>query len=82
MQKSLKYSSLSYYMLKPYKLLTQGFRTIGHHRRSYSNSCVILVHGQSGGRGEELSVLILMLRPPKINAVSSILRLWNVLQVI
>ena len=40
------------------------------HRRSYSNTCVILGHGQSGGRGEVLSVLILMLRPPKINAVS------------
>ena len=50
--------------------------------RRYSNTCVILGYGQSGGRGEEVSVLILMLRPPKINSVSSILRLWTASQVI
>ena len=37
--------------------------------RSYSNTCVILGHRQSRGRGEELSVLILMLIPPKSNAL-------------
>ena len=38
--------------------------------------------GQIGGMVEVLSVLILMLIPPKINAVSSILRLWTAYQVI
>ena len=81
-QKALKYSSLLSYMLKRSHLLTHGLGTIGQHRRSYSNTCVILGHGKSGGRGEELSVLILMLIPPNINAVSSILRLWTASQVI
>ena len=81
-QKALKSSSLSSYMLKPSHLPTHTFGKIGQHRRSYSNTCVILGHKQSGWKGEYLSVLILMLRQPKINAVSSILRHWATSQVI
>ena len=29
----------------------RALRKIGQHKRSYSNTCVILGHGQSGGRG-------------------------------
>ena len=82
MKNSLKSSFPSSYMLKPSKLLTQGFENNRTAQESYSNICVILGHGESGGRGEELSVLILMLRPPNINAVSSILCRWTALQVI
>ena len=82
MQKSLKSSSLSYYMFKPSKLLTQGFEKNRAAHDNLLKKCVILGHGKSGGRREELSVLILMLRPPKINAVSSILHLWTASQVI
>ena len=75
--KAVKYSFLLYYMLKPDHLLTQGLVAIGRHSRISSSSCVFLGYNNSGGRVEELSVIILMLRPPKINSVSIILRLWT-----
>ena len=70
MQKASKSSSLSSYILKPSSLLTQGFEKNRTAQEKLFKHMCILGHGQSGGRGEVLSVLILMLRPPKINAVS------------
>ena len=82
MQKDFKSSSILSYLLKPYNLLTQGFENKLDITGEALKKCVILGHGKSGGRGEELSVLILMLIPPNTNAVSSILQLCTASQVI
>ena len=82
MEKAMKSSSLSSYMLKPSHLLTQRFennRTV--QDKLFKHMCDI-GNRNSGVRGEELSVFILMLITPNINAVSSILRLWDESQVI
>ena len=50
-QRVVKYSSLSSFMLKPPYLLTQGLTRIRRHRKIYSTICVILGHEQSGGMG-------------------------------
>ena len=77
MKKSLKYSPLSSYILKHSHLLAQDFENNRKAHDKLFKKCVILGHGKSGGRGEELSVFILMLRPSNINSVSSIIRLWT-----
>ena len=77
MKKSLKSSSILSYMLKPSQLITQGF---GNNRTSQENLFKHMCNLGSRAewrKGKELSVIILMLRPPKINAVSSILCLWT-----
>ena len=82
MEKAMKSSSLSSYMLKPSHLLTQRFennRTV--QDKLFKHMCNF-GNRNSGVSGEELSVLILMLITPNINAVSSILRLWDESQVI
>ena len=70
MQKALKYSSLSSYMLKPSRLPTQGFDNNRTAQEKLFKHMYNLGHGEIGGRGEQLSLLILMLRPPNTNAVS------------
>ena len=82
MHKDVKYSSLLSYMFKPSHLLTQGFENNRQSQEKLLKKCVLLGHGKIGGRGEEFSVLILMLRSPNIDAVSSILSLWTAQQVI
>ena len=77
----VNYFSLSSCMLKPTSLLTQGFNKNKKSQEKLFNHYAILGHGQSGGRGEEPSVPILMLRSEMINTVWSIQPLWTASQV-
>ena len=82
MQMALKSSSISSYMFKTYHLIIQGFDNNRTAQEKILKHICYLGHRKSGGRGEDFLFLPLMLRPPKINSTSSILRLSTVLQVI
>ena len=68
-QRVVKYSSISYFMLKPPYLLTQGFNKNNKAQEKLIKNMCNLGHGQSGGMGEEPSVPILMLISPIMNTV-------------
>ena len=57
MQKDVKYPSLSSYMLKPYRLLTQGFDHIRTaYKKLFKHMCNFGAR-ESVGRGEDFQFL-------------------------